>query len=47
MAEPSQEEPIARIAELEKKAGSKKQDSWEFQAGENGGVSIDGLAAFL
>ncbi|MHB8412726.1 MAG: hypothetical protein ACYDDI_12390 [Candidatus Acidiferrales bacterium] len=46
MAEASQEEPMARIAELEKKAGSKKQDRWEFKAGENGGVSIDGLGRF-
>jgi len=34
MPEPSKEELLARIAELEKQVGSKKQGSLEFRVGE-------------
>jgi len=37
---------MARIAELEKQAGSKKQGGLEFKAGEKGGVSLYGLGRF-
>ena len=37
---------MARIAELEKQAGSKKQGSLEFKVGEKGGVSVYGLGRF-
>jgi hypothetical protein len=46
MSEPSKEELIARIAELERQAGSKKQDSLNFKVGEKGGVSVYGLGRF-
>ena len=37
IAEPSKEELMGRIAELEKQVGSKKQGSLEFKVGEKGG----------
>src|SRR5487761_191834 len=46
MPEPSKEELMARIAELEKQVGSKKQGSLEFKVGEKGGVSVYGLGRF-
>ena len=46
MPEPSKEELLARIAELEKQVGSKKQGSLEFKVGEKGGVSVYGLGRF-
>ena len=46
MAEPSKEELMARVAELEKQVGSKKQGSLEFKVGEKGGVSVYGLGRF-
>ena len=46
MAEPSKEELMARIAELEKQAGTKRQGSLEFRVGEKGGVSVYGLGRF-
>jgi len=46
MAEPSKEELIARIAELEKQAGSRRKGSLEFRVGEKGGVSVYGLGRF-
>ncbi len=46
MAEPSKEELLARIAELEKQAGSRKTGSLEFRVGEKGGVSVYGLGRF-
>ena len=46
MAEPSKEELMARIAELEKQASSKKRGSLEFRVGEKGGVSVYGLGRF-
>jgi len=45
MAEPTREELMARIAELEKQAGRPK-GSLEFRVGEKGGVSVYGLGRF-
>ena len=46
MAEPTKEELLARIAELEKQAGSRPKGSLEFRVGEKGGVSVYGLGRF-
>ena len=46
MAEPTKEELMARIAELEKQAGAKKAAKLEFRVGEKGGVSVYGLGRF-
>lgn len=46
MAEESREELLARIAELEKQAGSRKRGDLEFRVGEKGGVSVYGLGRF-
>ncbi len=46
MAEPTQEELMARIAELEKQVGSKRTGKLEFRVGEKGGVSVYGLGRF-
>lgn len=47
MTEPTKEELLARIAELEKQAGgSKRSGSLEFRVGEKGGVSVYGLGRF-
>ena len=46
MSEPSKEELLARIAELEKQAGARKKGSLEFRVGEKGGVSVYGLGRF-
>ncbi|MGA9886948.1 MAG: hypothetical protein WBQ31_05580 [Candidatus Acidiferrales bacterium] len=47
ITEPSKEELLARIAELEKQArGSKRSGSLEFRVGEKGGVSVYGLGRF-
>jgi hypothetical protein len=46
MSEPSKEELLARIAELEKKAETRKKGSLEFRVGEKGGVSVYGLGRF-
>jgi hypothetical protein len=46
MAEPTKEELMARIAELEKQSGSRKKGSLEFRVGEKGGVSVYGLGRF-
>ena len=46
MAEESREELLARIAELEKQAGSRKRGALEFRVGEKGGVSVYGLGRF-
>lgn len=46
MAEPSREELLARIAELEKQTGGRKRGSLEFRVGEKGGVSVYGLGRF-
>jgi len=46
MADPTKEELLARIAELEKQSGSKRSGSLEFRVGEKGGVSVYGLGRF-
>jgi hypothetical protein len=46
MTEPTKEELMARIAELEKQAGSRKKGTLEFRVGEKGGVSVYGLGRF-
>ena len=46
MAEPTKEELLARIAELEKQTIAKKAGKLEFRVGEKGGVSVYGLGRF-
>jgi hypothetical protein len=46
MTEPTKEELLARIAELETQAGSRKKGALEFRIGEKGGVSVYGLGRF-
>lgn len=46
MSEPTKEELLARIAELEKQGASRKKGSLEFRVGEKGGVSVYGLGRF-
>jgi len=46
MAEPTKEELLARIAELEQQAGAKKTGKLEFKVSEKGGVSTYGLGRF-
>jgi hypothetical protein len=46
MAEPTKEELMARIAELEKQTGGRQKGSLEFRVGEKGGVSVYGLGRF-
>jgi len=46
MPEPSKEELMARIDELEKKLGSKQSGKLEFKVGDKGGVSVYGLGRF-
>ncbi|MGA2984922.1 MAG: hypothetical protein ABSG32_14000 [Terriglobia bacterium] len=46
MEEPTKEELMARIAELEKQAGAKKTGKVEFKVSEKGGVSVYGLGRF-
>ena len=46
MSEPTKEELLARIAELEKKAEGRKKGALEFRVGERGGVSVYGLGRF-
>lgn len=46
MSEPSKEELLARIAELEKQAGARPKGGLEFRVGEKGGVSVYGLGRF-
>jgi len=46
MSEPTREELMARIAELEKQAGSKKTGRLQFKVSEKGGVSVYGLGRF-
>lgn len=46
MPEPTKEELLARIAELEKQGGQRAKDSLEFRVGEKGGVSVYGLGRF-
>jgi hypothetical protein len=44
--EPTKEELLARIAELEAQGGSKRRGALEFRVGEKGGVSVYGLGRF-
>jgi hypothetical protein len=46
MSEPTKEELMARIAELEKRAEGRKKGVLEFRVGEKGGVSVYGLGRF-
>ena len=46
MTEPTKEELLARIAELERQSGSRKKGTLEFRIGEKGGVSVYGLGRF-
>jgi len=46
MPEPTKEELLARIAELEKQAELKRSGKLEFKVGEKGGVSVYGLGRF-
>lgn len=46
MTEPTKEELLARIAELEKQASSRKTGRMEFRVSEKGGVSVYGLGRF-
>ncbi len=46
MPEPTKEELLARIAELEKQASGRPRGSLEFRVGEKGGVSVYGLGRF-
>jgi len=46
MTEPTKEELLARIAQLEAESGSKKRGALDFRIGEKGGVSVYGLGRF-
>ncbi len=46
MTEPTKEELLARIAELEKQASSKRPGRIDFKVSEKGGVSVYGLGRF-
>jgi hypothetical protein len=46
MAEPTREELLARIAELEKQTGTRKRGELEFKVSEKGAVSVYGLGRF-
>ncbi len=46
MSEPTKEELLARIAELEKQASSKRPGRIDFKVSEKGGVSVYGLGRF-
>lgn len=46
MAEPTREELLARIAELEKQTSARKDRKLEFKVSEKGGVSVYGLGRF-
>jgi hypothetical protein len=46
MAEPSREELLARIAELERQVGGSHSSDLSFKVGEKGGVSVYGLGRF-
>jgi hypothetical protein len=46
MAEPTKEELLARIAELEKQVTTKKTGKLEFRVSEKGAVSVYGLGRF-
>ena len=46
MSEPTKEELMRRVAELEKELGGRKTGNLEFKVGEKGGVSVYGLGRF-
>jgi hypothetical protein len=46
MVEPTKEELLARIAELEKEAGTRQAGKLSFKVSEKGGVSVYGLGRF-
>jgi len=46
MSEPTYEELKARLAEMEKKSGSRRTGELDFKVGEKGGVSVYGLGRF-
>jgi len=46
MNEPTKEELMERIAQLEKQVNSKKSGKIEFKVSEKGGVSVYGLGRF-
>jgi hypothetical protein len=46
MNEPTKEELMARIADLEKQVSTKKTGRMEFRVSEKGGVSVYGLGRF-
>jgi hypothetical protein len=46
MAEPTKEELLARIAELEQQAGTRRRDTLTFKVSEKGAVSVYGLGRF-
>jgi hypothetical protein len=46
MSEPTKEDLMARIAELEKKLGTRESGKLEFKVGDKGGVSVYGLGRF-
>ena len=46
MAEPTKEELLARIAELEQQVEAKKSSKLQFKVSEKGGVSVYGLGRF-
>ena len=46
MSEPTREELMAQIAELQKQVGTKRPGRLEFKVSEKGGVSVYGLGRF-
>ena len=46
MSEPTREELLVRIAELEKESAGRKRGALEFRVSEKGGVSVYGLGRF-
>ena len=46
MSEPSKDELMARIAELEKQVGTKRSGRMDFKVSEKGGVFVYGLGRF-
>jgi hypothetical protein len=46
MSDPTKEDLMARITQLEKQLGSKQSGNLEFKVGEKGGVSVYGLGRF-
>jgi hypothetical protein len=46
MPDPTKEELLARIAELEKQVGGKNTGDLEFRVSDKGGVSVYGLGRF-